>query len=55
MQRLEGSHPGGLRDLFLGGVVVVVCEVALTVGALPFGIRPRAEANDRVASCFSAE
>ncbi len=36
IQRLEGSRPGGLWDLFLDEAVVVVCEVALAVGALPF-------------------
>jgi len=36
-QRLEGSRPGGdLWDLFLDEAVVVVCEVALAVGALWF-------------------
>jgi hypothetical protein len=36
IQRLEGSRPAGLWDLFLDEAVVVVCEVALAVGALPF-------------------
>jgi hypothetical protein len=36
IQRLEGSLPGGLWDLFLDEAVVVVCEVALAVGALRF-------------------
>ena len=36
IQRLEGSRPGGLWDLFLDEAVVVVCAVALAVGALPF-------------------
>ena len=36
IQRLEGSCPGGLWDLYPDQPVVVVCEVALAVGALPF-------------------
>src|ERR1700687_848285 len=36
IQRLEGSRPGTLWDLFLDEAVVVVCKVALAVGALPF-------------------
>ena len=36
IQRLEGSRPGGLWDLFLDGAVVVVCEVAFAVGGLRF-------------------
>jgi hypothetical protein len=36
IQRLEGSRPGGLWGLYLDEPVVVVCEVALAVGALPF-------------------
>ncbi len=35
IQRLEGSRPGGLWDLFLDEAVVVDCEVALAVDALP--------------------
>jgi hypothetical protein len=42
IQRLEGSRPGGLWDLFLDEAVVVVCEVALAVGELRFQLwRPR--------------
>ena len=36
IQRLEGSRPAGLWDLFLDEAVVVVCEVSLAVGELPF-------------------
>ena len=36
IQRLEGSRPGGLWGLYLDESVVVVCEVALVVGALRF-------------------
>ena len=36
IQRLEGSRPWGLWDLFLDEAVVAVCEMALAVGALPF-------------------
>ena len=36
IQRLEGSRPRGLWDLLLDEAVVVVCEVALAVGALRF-------------------
>src|SRR5271169_7007327 len=36
IQRLEGSRPGGLWDLFLDEAVAVVCGVGLAVGALPF-------------------
>ena len=36
IQRLEGSRPVGLWDLYPDDAVVVVCEVALAVGVLPF-------------------
>ena len=36
IQRLEGSRPGGLWDLNLDEPAVVVCEMALAVGVLPF-------------------
>ena len=36
IQRLEGSRPWGLWDLFLDEAVIVVCEMTLAVGALPF-------------------
>ena len=36
IQRLEGSRPWGLWDLFLDEAVAVVCGVGLAVGALPF-------------------
>jgi hypothetical protein len=36
IQRLEGSRPGGLWDLFLDEAVVVVCGVAPAVGVLSF-------------------
>jgi hypothetical protein len=36
IQRLEGSRPVGLWDLFLHEAVVVVCEVAPAVGVLSF-------------------
>jgi hypothetical protein len=36
IQRLEGSRPAGLWDLFLDEAVVVVCEVAPAVGLLAF-------------------
>jgi len=36
IQRLEGSRPGGLWDLYPDEPVVVVCEMALAVGGLPF-------------------
>jgi hypothetical protein len=36
IQRLEGSRPWGLWDLFLDKAVAVVCGVGLAVGALPF-------------------
>ena len=36
IQRLEGSRPGGLWDLYLDEPVLIVCEVAVAVGALGF-------------------
>jgi hypothetical protein len=36
IQRLEGSRPGGLWDLFLDKAVVVACEVAPAIGVLLF-------------------
>jgi hypothetical protein len=36
MQRLEGSRPAGLWDLYLDELVLIVCEFAATVRALGF-------------------
>ena len=36
IQRLEGSRPGGLWDLYLDGPVLIVCEFAVAVRALGF-------------------
>jgi hypothetical protein len=36
IQRLEGSRPGGLWDLYLGEPVLIVCEFAVAVRALGF-------------------
>src|SRR5580700_9426143 len=36
IQRLEGSRPGGLWDLYLDGAVLIVCEFAVAVRALGF-------------------
>ena len=36
IQRLEGSRSGGLWDLYPAEPVVVVCEMALAIGALLF-------------------
>jgi hypothetical protein len=34
IQRLEGSRPWGLWDLYVDEPVLIVCEVAAAVGAL---------------------
>jgi len=36
IQRLEGSRPGGLWDLYLDEPVLIVCEFAVAVRALGF-------------------
>ena len=36
IQRLEGSRPGGLWDLYLDEPVLIVCEFAVAVRALRF-------------------
>src|SRR5271154_3595914 len=36
IQRLEGSRPGGLWDLYLDGAVLIVCEFAVAIRALGF-------------------
>ena len=36
IQRLEGSRPEGLWDLYLDEAVLIVCEFALAVRALWF-------------------
>ena len=36
IQRLEGSRPGGLWDLYLDEPVLIVCECAVAVRALGF-------------------
>ena len=36
IQRLEGSRPAGLWDLYLDGTVLIVCEFAVAVRALGF-------------------
>jgi len=36
IQRLEGSRPAGLWDLYLDGAVLIVCEFAVAVSALGF-------------------
>ena len=36
IQRLEGSRPGGLWDLYLDEPVLMVCEFAVAVRALGF-------------------
>ena len=36
IQRLEGSRPAGLWDLYPDEPAVVVCEMALSAGVLPF-------------------
>jgi hypothetical protein len=36
IQRLEGSRPAGLWDLYLDGAVLIVCEFAVAVRALGF-------------------
>jgi hypothetical protein len=36
IQRLEGSRPAGLWDLYLDAAVLVVCECAVAVSALGF-------------------
>jgi len=36
IQRLEGSRPGGLWDLYLDERVLIVCEFAVAVRALGF-------------------
>ena len=36
IQRLEGSRPGGLWDLYLDEPVLIVCSFAVAVRALGF-------------------
>src|SRR5208282_4790562 len=36
IQRLEGSRPAGLWDLYLDGAVLIVCEFDVAVRALGF-------------------
>jgi hypothetical protein len=36
IQRLEGSRPGGLWDLYLDEPVLILCEYAIAVRALGF-------------------
>lgn len=36
IQRLEGSRPGGLWDLHLDGLVLILCKYAITGRALGF-------------------
>ena len=36
IQRLEGSRPAGLWDLYLDGAVLIVCERAVAVRSLGF-------------------
>jgi hypothetical protein len=36
IQRLEGSRPGGLWDLYLDEPVSIVCEFAVAVRAFEF-------------------
>jgi hypothetical protein len=36
IQRLEGSRPGGLWDLYLDEAVLIVCEFAVAVRGLGF-------------------
>ena len=36
IQRLEGSRPGGLWDLYLDEPALIVCEFAVAVRALGF-------------------
>jgi hypothetical protein len=50
IQRLEGSRPAGLWDLYVDGAVLIVCEFAVAARALGFqeGVAERMGVGQRI-------